>query len=138
MNKTEIHITEDLEQVLRRKISRVEKDYIRFDAYDHKNNLYEYKHRNKHYSDVLFEFSKYASNLMFSTHIGYRFLYVVRMGEKTYIFNISELKDKGYDFNFEWKKLPRQTEGNDIGSQQKYIGYINIRDASIVFPNSSR
>ena len=138
MEKAEQEITRDLEQVLKRKISRIEKEYIRFDAFDKKKNLYEYKHRNKHYDEVLFEFSKYASNLMYSKHIGYRFLYVVRMGSYTYIFNISELNSNGYDFNFEWKDLPRSTEGGESGTIQKYIGYIDTAEASLVFNHSSK
>jgi len=138
MDKAELEITSDLEKVLKRKIKRMEKEYIRFDAYDNNNNLYEYKHRHKHYDDVLFEFSKYASNLLFSQHIGYRFLYVVRMGMKTYIFNISELSKSKYDFNFEWKELPRSTEGGSEGTVPKYIGYINIKEASLVFTNYSK
>jgi len=133
MKKMEQDISASLSKRLRRKIHLTNKKYLWFDAYDGKKNFYEYKDRGKHYDDALIEFNKFATNIMFSRQMNYRFLYVMRMGDKTYIFNVSELEARGYNFNWEWREMPKTTEFDEDESIEKYVGYINIKEASLVF-----
>ena len=133
MKEMEQEISTALANRLLRKIHLTNKEYLWFDAYDGNKNFYEYKDRGKHYDDALIEFNKFATNIMFARQMGYRFLYVMRMEGKTYIFNISDLESREYNFKWEWRTMPKKTEFADTDPIEKYVGYVNIKDASLVF-----
>ena len=112
---------------IKKSIKLVDYEYSRFDAIDNKN-IYEIKCRGKYYDKVLIEFDKYSFNLMYAQTFNKNFLYVVEM-DKIYIFNISKLYMFDYNFNWEWKSLPRQTEFNKTETIKKLVGYIDISEA---------
>ncbi len=126
----EIKVIQRLAKV-KKSIEPVEFEYSRFDAIDNKN-IYEVKCRGKLYDKVLIEFDKYSFNLMYSQTFDKNFLYVVEM-DKIYIFNISKLYMFDYNFNWEWKDLPRQTEFNKTEKIKKLVGYIDISQAIYEF-----
>ena len=105
-----------------------------YSVYDAEEDRYiaELKIRKKHYPDCLIEFDKYSNNLEYSGEIDKEFLYVVATSTDIYVFNITNLSNKGYDFNWQWKNLPRNSEfGGYTDKIDKQVGYINIRDASV-------
>ena len=109
-------------------------EYAKFDAIDEKDNIYEFKFRNTHYNSTLIEFDKFSYNIMYSQLKKKRFLYVVRMNDKIYIFNISDLHKAGFDFKFHYRLMPLQTEFRYKNKKiKKYVGYIHIDKAICVF-----
>ena len=66
--------------------------------------------RGAYYEDTLIEFDKFSFNLMYAQTFGKRFLYVVQMDDMGYVFDISALYNEGYDFGWESRELPKQTE----------------------------
>ena len=78
-----------------------ENKYSRFDAYNDKF-IVEIKYRNKCYDSVLIEFDKYAYNLLYAKQFGKQFLYIVKMGQVIYVFNVTKLDKRGYYFKWKW------------------------------------
>ena len=122
----ELKVIQKLAKV-KKSIKSVDYEYSRFDAIDNKN-IYEIKCREKFYDKVLIEFDKYSFNLMYAQSFNKNFLYVVEM-DKIYIFNISKLYMFDYNFNWEWKDLPNQTEFSKTEKIKKLVGYIDINQA---------
>lgn len=108
-------------------------EYAKFDAYDNNENVYEFKFRNTYYNSTLIEFDKFAYNIMYANIKNKRFLYVVRMKDNIYIFNVSDLYKADFDFNFHYRKMPIHTEFSNNKYINKYVGYINIEKAVRVF-----
>ena len=98
--------------------------YNRFDAYN-KHYIVEFKYRKSYYKDVLIEFDKFSYNFLYAETNNKHFIYAVRMEYHIYVFNITKLV-KHYDFKWEWKDMPKQTEFGDKEKIKKLVGYINI------------
>ena len=99
-----------------------------YNRYDAENDRYivEIKHRDKFYKDTIIEFDKFSYNLLYAKMAKKFFIYVVRMNSSVYVFNITKLVESGYNFNWEWKELKKQTEFADKKEIKKLVGYINI------------
>ena len=118
----------DILRGIKKNIQPSEYEYNRFDAEDNKN-IYEIKIRSKYYEDTFIEFDKYSYNTMYAQEFNKIFIYVVKMENTIYLFNVSLLYMRGYDFNWELKKLNRNTEFNQTEKIQKIVGYINTDEA---------
>ena len=118
----------DILRSVKKNIQPCEYEYNRFDAEDEKN-IYEIKVRSKLFKDTFIEFDKYSYNTMYSQEFNKIFIYVVKMENTIYLFNVSLLYMRGYDFNWELKKLNRNTEFNQTEKIQKIVGYINTDEA---------
>ena len=100
----------------------------RFDAYN-SSHIVEIKCRNKLYDDTIIEFDKFTFNTAYAEFKKKSFWYLVEMDNVIYTFNPLKLKDEGYNFKWEWRKMPRNTEFGDPNPIDKFVGYINIRDS---------
>tara|TARA_Y100000004_G_C8695407_1_gene319346 strand:+ start:151 stop:525 length:375 start_codon:yes stop_codon:yes gene_type:complete len=109
-------------------------EYAKFDAIDEKDNIYEFKFRNTFYNTTLIEFDKFSYNIMYANIKKKRFLYVVRMKDNIYIFNVSDLYKADFDFQFHYRLMPLHTEFYNSNKKiKKYVGYIPIDKAVCVF-----
>ncbi len=118
----------DILRSVKKNIQPCEYEYNRFDAED-KKNIYEIKVRSKLFKDTFIEFDKYSYNTMYAQEFDKIFIYVVKMENTIYLFNVSLLYMRGYNFNWELKKLNRNTEFNQTEKIQKIVGYINTDEA---------
>lgn len=118
----------DILRSVKKNIQPCEYEYNRFDAEDEKN-IYEIKVRSKLFKDTFIEFDKYSYNTMYAQEFNKIFIYVVKMENTIYLFNVSLLYMRGYNFNWELKKLNRNTEFNQTEKIQKIVGYINTDEA---------
>ena len=118
----------DILRSVKKNIQPCEYEYNRFDAEDEKN-IYEIKVRSKLFKDTFIEFDKYSYNTMYAQEFDKIFIYVVKMENTIYLFNVSLLYMRGYNFNWELKKLNRNTEFNQTDKIQKIVGYINTDEA---------
>ena len=103
--------------------------FCTFDAYSY-DYVVEFKCRRTHYDTQLIEYKKYKANLDQADESGKEFLYIVSTPEGEYVFNISKLKEEGYDFKWEDRRMPSKT---DFGGKQyinKRVGYISTSFSS--------
>ena len=99
-----------------------------YNRYDAENNKYivEIKHRDKFYKDTIIEFDKFSYNILYAKMTKKFFIYAVRINNKIYVFNITKLVQEGYNFNWIFKDMPKQTEFANNKEIKKLVGYINI------------
>lgn len=106
-------------------ITATKDEFCTFDGYSDEYVI-EFKCRRKHYDTQLIEHKKYTANLDQADESGKEFLYIISTPEGEYVFNISKLRKKDYDFGWEDRRMPSKT---DFGGQQyinKRVGYINV------------
>ena len=99
-----------------------------FDAYN-KDCIVEIKHRDSFWDDALIEFGKYSFNKEFAKLNKLNSLYLKRMANRLVIFDILYLESINYDFKWEWKDMPKNTEFGNNEMIPKFVGYINVKDA---------
>ena len=99
--------------------------YNRYDAYS-KKTIIEIKDRNIFYENTMIEFDKFSYNLLFARQVNKIFIYVVKMKDTIYVFNITEMHKLKYDFKWHWRKLPKSTEYDQSYDVKKFVGYVNI------------
>jgi len=133
MKSDEIYLKDVLAETINREITAEEDDYSRFDCRDSNNNIYELKVRSTYYEDTLIEFDKFAYNCMYAQVFDKKFLYVVQMEGLGYVFNVSKLNFEGYNFRWEIRELPKQTEFDDRPLINKLVGYINAEKCVFSF-----
>lgn len=109
-------------------IKECEDKYNRFDAYN-SISIIELKYRGKHYDQTMIEFDKFSYNHMYSKLMDKKFMYIVRMQDFVYIFDINKLIQENYNFNFGWRNLPKTTEFKRKEDVKKFVGYIDIEKA---------
>tara|TARA_R100001244_G_scaffold120284_1_gene89932 strand:+ start:289 stop:672 length:384 start_codon:yes stop_codon:yes gene_type:complete len=102
--------------------------YCSFDCYDG-SYVVELKCRKTHYDTQLIEYKKLLANKNTADESGKEFLYAVSTPEGEYIFNISKLLADDYDFGWEDRSMPSNTEFAGTYHKKKRVGYINVVDA---------
>ena len=100
-------------------------EYHRFDAYNN-NYIIEIKYRNKEYENYIIEFDKYAYNTMYADLFNKKFLYVVGTPNDIYVFNITNLDKSGYNYKWEMREMPKQTEFDKNYHIDKLVGYLDL------------
>ncbi len=106
-----------------------------YSSYDAEEDRYiaEIKIRGKHYDDCLIEWDKYMANKGVSDIGGKDFLYIVVVKPNIYVFNITHLNKKKFNYKWETRLLPRNTAfGGEDDKIDKKIGYVHISQAKIV------
>ena len=103
--------------------------YNRFDA-ESTNYIVEIKDRYKKYDNTLIEFDKYCYNLIYAQENDRHFIYSVRMEGYLYVFNITNLSLSNYNFAWEWREMPCNTEFGNNEPTKKLVGYLNIQDCT--------
>tara|TARA_Y100000401_G_scaffold73348_1_gene59338 strand:- start:16764 stop:17171 length:408 start_codon:yes stop_codon:yes gene_type:complete len=130
MKSNEREILEELNKVMiGEPLEESSYTYNRFDA-ENKNYIVEIKDRYKKYNETLIEFDKYSYNLVYSEKTKKHFIYSVRMENCIYVFNITKLNSSNYNFNWEWRHMPYNTEFGNNEPTKKLVGYLNINDCT--------
>ncbi len=128
MKKEERKIITLLNKYSEQPIRESEYEYNRFDAFSDLV-IIELKYRGKHYDQTMIEFDKFSYNHMYSKLMDKKFMYIVRMQDFVYIFDINSLINENYNFNFGWRNLPKTTEFKRKEDVKKFVGYIDIKKA---------
>ena len=110
------------------KLTATTDKYCSFDSYDD-SYVIELKCRRKHYATQLIEYQKLCRNKNTADESGKEFLYAVSTPEGEYIFNISKLLADDYEFGWEDRLMPSNTEFSGTYQKEKRVGYINVDDA---------
>ena len=125
MKENEINMLKTINNYFVNRAILCENEYHRYDAY---NNVYiiELKYRYAKYDNWIIEFDKYAYNKCYSEINNKTFLYAVGYKNKIWIYNISELNQAGYNYNWEERDMPKQTEFDNNYDICKYVGYLEF------------
>lgn len=108
-----------------------EDEYCIYDAFD-SDYLVEVKVRKKWYPDCLVQYDKYDLNLKESEQDGKEFLYIVSVGGDIYVFNITKLNAEKYNFKWDWREMPKNTDfGGSDDKIVKFVGFIDVTKASV-------
>ena len=102
--------------------------YCSFDCYDD-SYVIELKCRRTHYDTQLIEYKKLIVNKNTADESGREFLYAVSTPEGEYIFNISKLLADDYEFGWEVRLMPSNTDFTGTYQKETRVGYINVAEA---------
>tara|TARA_R110000751_G_scaffold223549_1_gene325710 strand:+ start:498 stop:1190 length:693 start_codon:yes stop_codon:yes gene_type:complete len=106
-----------------------------FSSYDADEPRYlaEIKVRNSFYSTCMIEFPKWEENVELADIRNKDFLYIVAVCPSIYVFNITTLNKKKWNYQWEMKALPQNTAfGGQDNLIEKKVGYINVTEAKII------
>lgn len=94
--------------------------------YDFECDYYiiEIKSRNKRYDPWIIERIKVDANTGIAESLKKDFLYLTEYDGNAYIWNISKLIRDDYDFKWEQRQMPWQTEFDKNQFVQKQVGYL--------------
>ena len=132
---SELSVTKAVNRESKRELCLIDDEFSRYDAED-KDYIAEIKMRGSWYPDCLIEHDKAQTNVMLAEQRGKEFIYIVATSDDIYVFNVSTLWAKGYKFNWDWKELPKNTDfGGKDQKITKFVGYLNVLDASVHYQN---
>lgn len=97
--------------------------FCRWDA-ENVDYVVELKARRAHYSTQIIEYSKFDSIVDAAVSSEREALYIASTPELVLCFNLTELCTEGYNFNWENKRLPKQTDFGTGMWVDKKVGYI--------------
>jgi len=103
----------------------------RWDAVSDKY-LAELKCRRAHYNTQMIEYDKLDAVKVEADKTDKEFLYCVSTPKGIYVFNISKLCQQDYNFNWEDKYLPSNTDFAGTHKRTKKVGYIDVNDCVIL------
>ncbi len=114
---------------LKTSITATTNEFCTFDGHS-EEYVIEFKCRRTHYDTQLIEHKKYKANLDQADESGKEFLYIISTPEGEYVFNISKLREEGYDFGWEDRRMPSKTDFSGQQYINKRVGYISISFSS--------
>ena len=103
--------------------------YCRWDAESDKY-LAELKCRRTHYDTQLIEYDKLIAVQDEADKQGKEFIYCVASPKGVYVFNVSKLHRENYDFGWEDRGMPSNTDFTNKYHKQKRVGYIDVNCAT--------
>ena len=104
-------------------ITATTNEFCTFDGHSDEYVI-EFKCRRTHYDTQLIEHKKYTANLDQADESGKEFLYIISTPNGVYVFNVSELRNQGYDFKWEDRRMPSKTDFSGQYRLDKRVGYI--------------
>jgi hypothetical protein len=105
-----------------------------FSPFDFECDRYiiEVKCRSQAWDPWFIEAIKYSSNMEIAKNLKKDFIFLTEVNKTVYLYNISKLTRKDYDFKWTTKLLPNSTEFTKQGKSEKPIGYLSAKDATIL------
>jgi hypothetical protein len=124
MEETEIvNCLNDLYGDVMGKLTLAEDEYSPYDA---ENELYliEIKSRDTKYRSWVIQEDKYKTNLALAAESGRKFIYLNEYKGSIHTWNITDLTDSGYDFQWKEIPMPKTTEFEDTNTITKVVGFL--------------
>ena len=105
-----------------------------YSPFDFECGLYiiEIKARDTDYPDWVIEQIKVTKNSQIAKEKGKDFLYLTEFGGTGYVYNITKLLARDYDFRWQVKRMPETTEFNRSNWVDKDVGFLLKEDATII------
>ena len=97
-----------------------------YSSYDAENERYivEVKSRDKKYDSWIIERKKFDSNLLYSMNKNKMFVYLTEHNGKIMTWNIHNLLNSLYDFQWTEIPMPKTTEFEDTKTVTKVVGFL--------------
>ncbi len=104
-----------------------------FSPYDAENKLYlvEIKSRDTKYDSWIIQEDKYKTNLALATDSGRKFIYLNEYKKNILTWNITDLTNSGYNFNWTERPMPTTTRFENTDNKSKRVGYLLEADAKV-------
>ncbi len=104
-----------------------------FSPYDAENKLYlvEIKSRDTKYDSWIIQEDKYLTNLTLAAESGRKFIYLNEYKKNILTWNITDLTDSGYNFNWTERPMPTTTRFENTENKSKRVGYLFEADAKV-------
>ena len=129
---TQQELLNELNDTYKLQLDNTDKDkFCRWDAISDKY-LAELKCRRAHYNTQMIEYDKLDAVKEEADKTDKEFLYCVSTPKGIYVFNISKLCQQDYNFNWEDKYLPSNTDFAGTHKRTKKVGYIDVNDCVIL------
>tara|TARA_R100001163_G_scaffold10367_1_gene9713 strand:+ start:4010 stop:4417 length:408 start_codon:yes stop_codon:yes gene_type:complete len=105
-----------------------------FSPFDFECDTYiiEVKCRSKVWDPWFIEEIKYLTNINIAESLKKDFVFLTEVNKDAYVYNISRMTRDSYDFDWSNKLLPNSTEFNKTKMIEKKVGYLPIKDATII------
>ena len=106
-----------------------------YSSYDASEPRYiaEVKVRHKLYATPMIEYAKWNKNTELSIKESKDFLYIVAVSPSLYVFNITTLNKKEWNYGWGTMMLPKNTDfGGQSDKIDKRVGFLNVSEAKIV------
>ena len=105
-----------------------------YSPFDFECSLYiiEIKARDTDYPDWVIEQIKVTKNSQIAKEKGKDFLYLTEFGGTGYVYNITKLLARDYDFRWQVKRMPETTEFSRTNWVDKDVGFLLKEDATII------
>ena len=113
--------------------STCEDAFCRYDA-DNETYMAELKCRRAHYNTQMIEYDKLDAIKAVADETSRDFLYCVSTPKGVYVFNVSDLCKKSYNFNWENKYLPSTSTFGQSHRKTKKVGYLDVNDSFLSVP----
>ena len=115
-------------------LGTLEEPEDQFSPFDFECDKYiiEVKCRSQAWDPWFIEAIKYNSNMEIAKNRKKDFIFLTEVNKTVYLYNISKLTRKDYDFKWTTKLLPNSTEFTKQGKSEKPIGYLAAKDATIL------
>ena len=125
---TQQELLNELNDTYKLQLDNTDKDkFCRWDATSDKY-LAELKCRRAHYNTQMIEYDKLDAVKEEADKTGKDFLYCVSTPQGVFVFNITKLCQSSYNFNWEDKYLPSNTDFSGAYHKTKKVGYIDVND----------
>jgi len=138
---TESDVVEIINKESNRTFELVEDEFSRYDAED-SDYIMEIKTRYTWYNEFLIEHDKMDVNIALAKAKNKEFLYVSAVDQGSfysiYVFNCSKLVKKDHKFKWDWKELPTTTEFSNNNPKVKFVGYLSVDVASILYTGDKK
>jgi hypothetical protein len=105
-----------------------------FSPFDFECDKYiiEVKCRSKVWDPWFIEKIKYDSNMEVAQSKEKDFIFLTEVDKTVYLYNISKLTRKDYDFKWTTKLLPNSTEFTKTDKIEKLVSYLYVREALLI------
>jgi len=112
------------------KLTLAEDEYSPYDA---ENELYlvEIKSRDTKYDSWIIQEDKYKTNLALAINSGRKFIYLNEYKGNIHTWNITDLTDSGYNFNWTERPMPTTSRFKNRDNKNKRVGYLYESDAKV-------
>lgn len=104
-----------------------------YSPYDAENDYYlvEIKSRDTKYDSWIIQEDKYITNLKLANDSNRKFIYLNEYQKNILTWNITDLTDSGYNFNWTQRPMPTTTRFKNTDNKNKRVGYLFEADAKV-------
>ena len=125
-----VNYLNDLYQNIMDELTMAEDEYSPYDA-ENQHYLVEIKSRDTKYDSWIIQEDKYETNLTLAAESGRKFIYLNEYKGNIHTWNITDLTNSDYNFNWTERPMPTTTRFENTENKSKRVGYLFEADAKV-------